>query len=198
MNQETRDFSLFWAKFQRLAQNLDLSEKTKISDLIQKLHHSIQHKLAIGEEEPTNLVQLACQCQKIEQALKEANCSKLVQDRIAEQNATRRNNESTRTIVNTLASAAQPANSNLTTLRMACISQPRAQLAAPSNTNTSTVATPQLTEDEMEKLKKFNRCFNCKEKRHAARNCRRPSKLYLAVSASLQEVELVEEDLGKK
>ena len=34
LNQGTRDFSLFWAEFQRLAQDLDLSEETKISDLI--------------------------------------------------------------------------------------------------------------------------------------------------------------------
>ena len=34
LNQGTRDFSSFWAEFQRLAQDLDLSEKTKISDLI--------------------------------------------------------------------------------------------------------------------------------------------------------------------
>ena len=80
LNQGTRDFSSFWAKFQRLAQDLDLSEETKISDLIQKSHHSIQHKLATGDEKPTNLVQLARRCQRIEQALKEANCSKLVQD----------------------------------------------------------------------------------------------------------------------
>ena len=78
LNQGTRDFSSFWAEFQRLAQDLDLSEKTKISDLIQKSHHLIQHKLATGEEEPTNLVQLARRCQKIKQALKEANRSKLV------------------------------------------------------------------------------------------------------------------------
>ena len=64
LNQGTRDFSSFWAEFQRLAQDLDLSEETKISDLIQKSHHTIQHKLATGKEEPTNLVQLACQCKK--------------------------------------------------------------------------------------------------------------------------------------
>ena len=135
LNQGTRDFSSFWAEFQRLAQDLDLSEETKISDLIQKLHHSIQHKLATGEEEPTNLVQLARCCQRIEQALKEANRSKLVQDWIAEQNATRRNNENNgsnrQPIVNSPAAAPAPANSNSMSTQMAQISQPRAQLAAP-------------------------------------------------------------------
>ena len=56
LNQGTRNFSSFWAKFQRLAQDLDFSEETKISDLIQKSHHTIRHKLATGEEKPTNLV----------------------------------------------------------------------------------------------------------------------------------------------
>ena len=41
LNQGIRDFSSFWAEFQRLAQDLDLNEETKISDLIQKSHHSI-------------------------------------------------------------------------------------------------------------------------------------------------------------
>ena len=119
-------------------------------------------------------------------------------DRIAER-ATRRNNgyngSSRQAIVNPPAAGAAPsANSNLT-LRMAQISQPRAQTSIPAaSTQASSVAVTggQLTEDEMEKLKKFNRCFNCKEEGHAARNCTRPSKPYSAVSAVLQKVELVE------
>ena len=44
---------------------------------------------------------------------------------------------------------------------------------------------------------KFGRCFNCKEEEHAARNCTRPSKPYSAVSAALQEVELVEDSMSE-
>ena len=155
-----------------------------------------------GDKNPTNLLQLAKRCQKIEQGLKKIDCSQIVQDWIAER-ATRRNNGYNRkqAIVNPPAtSAAPPANLNLTTLHMACILQPRAQLVAPSNTNTNppTIATPQLTSKEMDWLKKFNRCFNCKEEGHASKNCTRPSKPYLAVSAALQEVELVEKDLEKE
>ena len=198
LNQGTRDFSSFWAEFQRLVQDLDLSEETKISDLIQKSHHTIQHKLATRDEEPTNLVQLARRCQRIEQVLKELNRSKLVQDRIAKR-ATRRNNgyNGKQAIVNPPAtSAAPPASPNSTTSRMGQISQPRAQLAAPSNTNTNsaTLATPRLTSEEMDRLRKFNRCFNCKEKGHVSRNCTKPSKPYSAVSAALQEVTIVEEN----
>ena len=201
LSQGARDFSSFWAEFQRLAQDLDLSEETKISDLIQKSHHTIEHKLATGEEELTNLVQLACQCQRIEQALKEANCSKMVQDRIAER-ATRRNNgnngSNRQPIVNSPAAAPSAANSNSTSTRMAQISQSCAQLAAPPvrtpSTTTTNSATPQLSTEEMDRLMKFGRCFNCKEEGHAARNCTKPNRPYSVVSAALQEVTLVEEE----
>ena len=154
-------------------------------------------------------MQLARRYQQIEQALKEANRSKLVQDRIAKQSANQRNNGSNRQpIVNSPAiSAASPANLNATTSRMARISQPQAQLAAPSlvrTTSTTTMttnsATSRLTTKEIDRLMKFGKCFNCKEERHTSRNCTRPSKLYLSVSAALQEVTLVEDasDLGKE
>ena len=99
------------------------------------------------EEDPTDLLQLAKRCQRIKQGLKKVDRSQLVQDRIAEQSATQRNNRnngSTRTIVNTPASAALPANLNATTLRIAQISQPQAQLVAPPlarTTSTMTTAT---------------------------------------------------------
>ena len=210
--QGTRDFSSFWAEFQRLTQDLDLSEEIKISDLIQKSHHSIQHKLATGEEEPTNLLQLAKRCQRIEQSLKEVNRSKYVQDRNAEREAAQKNNgsKSNRTIVNSPTTSAAPmqANFNLTN-RMARISQPRAQINAPAaaaSTPTVTIpaayngSRPRLSEDEMEKLKKFDRCFNCKEVGHSARGCMRPNRPYSSVNAALQEVMLLENtsESGKK
>ena len=62
------------------------------------------------------------------------------------------------------------------------------------------VTSRRLTKDEMEKLKKFNRYFNCKTEGHAARNCTRLTKPYSAVSAALQEVTLVKDasDSGKE
>ena len=50
-----------------------------------------------------------------------------------------------------------------------------------------------LTDKEMEQLKKFGRCYNRKQKGHAARRYTQPARLYLTISAQLQEVELVEE-----
>ena len=64
-------------------------------------------------------MQLAHCCQRIEQALKEANCNELVQDQIAEQTAKRTNNgyngTSRQPIVNSLVNAVLvPINFNLT------------------------------------------------------------------------------------
>lgn len=76
LRQGTREFSSFWAEFRRLAQDLNHSEETLIDDLSDKCHYSIQRQLATGEEDPTDLVQLAKRCQRIEQALKKADRSK--------------------------------------------------------------------------------------------------------------------------
>ena len=59
LSQGTPEFGFFWAEFQRLAQDLDHSKKSLIDDRIEKSHYSIQQQLAAGEEDPTNLVQLA-------------------------------------------------------------------------------------------------------------------------------------------
>ena len=177
---------------------LDQSEETLLDDLIEKCHHCIQRHLVDGSEDPTDLLHLAKRCQRIEQALKEANLSKLVQDRIAERNATRRNNGSARqSIVNAPTSAApHVANPNPTTTHMARISQPRAQLTASplAPVRTPNSATPRLTTEEMDRLRKFGRCFDCMGEGHVSAQCTRASRPYSAVSAALQEVTLVEDE----
>lgn len=50
-----RDFSSFWAEFQRLGADLDHSEETLIDDLLHKAHYTIQQQLATGDEDPTVL-----------------------------------------------------------------------------------------------------------------------------------------------
>ena len=118
-----------------------------------------------------------------------------------------KNNGSTRTIVNTPASAALPANFNATTLRIAQISQSRAQLAAfllvrTTSTTITTInlATLWLTTKEIDQLMKFDKCFNYKKEEHTSRNCIRLNKPYSAVRVVLQKLELVENsasELGK-
>lgn len=55
----------------------------------------------------------------------------------------------------------------------------------------ATSSTPQLTKKEIEKLKKFDHCFNCKNKSYIALQCTQTVRFYLAVSAALQEMILV-------
>ena len=56
LRQGDQAFSVFWAEFYRLSQDLDHSEATLIDDLIEKSHHSIQNQLATGGEDPTDLI----------------------------------------------------------------------------------------------------------------------------------------------
>lgn len=91
LRQGTRDFNTLWAEFQRLAAELDHSDETLIDDVIEKCHVSIQRHLVAGEEDPTDLLQLATRCQRIEQGLKKVERSQFVHDRNAERNATRKN-----------------------------------------------------------------------------------------------------------
>ena len=115
LHQRMQDFNTFWAHFQQLTAELDHSEEIFIDNLIEKCHHSIQRHLVDEDKDLINLLQLAKCCQKIKQGLKKVNHSQLVQNRIAERNNTRRNNESTRTIVNTPAASAAPL-ANLTAM----------------------------------------------------------------------------------
>ena len=90
-----------------------------------------------GDEDPTNLLQLAKRCQRIKQELKKMDQSQLMQDQIAKQSATRKNNgnngSNRQCIVNSLiiSAALQTSNSNATSMRISQISQLHAQLAAP-------------------------------------------------------------------
>ena len=80
LRQGDRDFSDFWAKFQRLAARLDHSKETLIDDLVEKCRYTIQQQLATGEEDPTSLNQLAKRCQRIELSLKKVGRNKLAQE----------------------------------------------------------------------------------------------------------------------
>lgn len=44
---------------------------------------------------------------------------------------------------------------------------------------------------------KFGWCFKCKQKGHMLLDCTQPFQLYLAISALLQEVTLVEDNVAE-
>lgn len=96
------------SEFQRLAAELDHSEETLIDDLIEKSHYKIKQQLATGEEDPTNLVQLAKRCQRIEQSLKTVTRDKALHEKsMARRNAapTNRNEAVTVTTPNNTTSS---------------------------------------------------------------------------------------------
>ena len=53
-----------------------------------------------------------------------------------------------------------------------------------------------FTREKQEKFMKFERCFKCKQEGHMLPDCTQPFRLYLAVSALLQEVTLVEDKVA--
>ena len=110
-----------------------------IDDLIEKSHHSIQLQLATGNEDSTDLIKLARHCQRIEHQLKSVDCAQFMEDQNAKQKVTRRNNglEPNKAIVSALISSAAPVPANLNpTPRMAYISEPHIQAAAPPRVST--------------------------------------------------------------
>ena len=132
LQQGTRDFSIFWAKFLRFSQELDYSKATLIDDLIKKCNYTIQEKLAIGEENFTDLLKLAKCYQRIEFAIKSLEQNNGLYERELAQRNNRLVSQS-KIIVDSPGSSAALAqgNSNLTTpLRMAQILKSHVQAAA--------------------------------------------------------------------
>ena len=58
LRQGTKEFSSFWAEFQKLTQLLNHSDETLIADLIEKSNAFIQRQLSTGEQQPINFIKL--------------------------------------------------------------------------------------------------------------------------------------------
>lgn len=147
----------------------------------------IQRHLVTSEKDSMDLLQLATHCQKIKQRLKKVDCSQLVQDQISEQNAVQKNNRfvnqnNATSLLLTTSMALVRLNPNfITLLCMAQISQVCVQMAVllalltRTTTTTILVATSEplrLTKEKIKKLKKFRRCFNCKNKNYMRAACK--------------------------
>lgn len=164
------------------------------------MHYSITKQLATGEDDFTNLNQLIKQYQYIEHVLKNANQSqanhkrytmwKEASNQIVLASAFSKNPATTAIYV------ALPANPSLnqTTMQTTHIVQPRA-IAAAHSPSILSFCIPLLTDEEKEILKKFGRCFNYKHKSHMVPNCTNPLRPYLAVSALLQELTLLNDNV---
>jgi hypothetical protein len=73
--QGRRSFSEFWIEFQRLSTELNLSQETMVQDLQQKLSYELQDAL-VYMPETNDLTELARNCQRMDQRLKDRNTRK--------------------------------------------------------------------------------------------------------------------------
>ena len=197
LQQGTWDFKSFWAKFLSLSQQLNHLEATLIDDLIEKSHHSIQLQLATGDEDPTDLIQLAKRCQRIKQQLKSVDRAQFVEKQCVKKNAIWRNKKPVfnKAIVNVSVNSAAPMQANWNPA--ICVPQnfqPHAQVAAPpAGSMRTTIAllaaikASHLTNKEMNRLKKLGCCYKCTDQRYMAAYCTQQKRLYLSISAALQE-----------
>ena len=63
LRQGSKDFNTFWGEFQRLAVELDRTQATLISDLTSKLSLDMQRYMVNGDEDSTDLLKYAAQCE---------------------------------------------------------------------------------------------------------------------------------------
>ena len=142
--------------------------------------------------------------------MKNADRIKFIQDQNAKREAAQKNNGSknnglrpNKAIVSASGSSAALVQANLNlTSRMACLFQPRAQINASvafmrTSTPAPTTSGLWLSKEEMEKLKKFKKCFNCKQERHPTFRCTQPTRPYLAVNALLQKIMPMEDNASE-
>ena len=154
---------------------------TLIDDLIEKCHYSIQYKLAIDKKDPTNLLDLAKPCQRIEFAIKSLEQNKALYLRNSVWN--NRPISQNKIIVDSSGSSAAPVPTNHNpTPCIAQMSLLRAQAAVPlpvptwltiaiqptSRAISAALKTLWLTNKEVSRLKKLRKCYNCKDKGHTA------------------------------
>lgn len=180
LRQKTKGFSTFQAKC--LVTELDYSDKTLINDLINKCYHTIQDKLATGKTDSTDFLELTKCCLHIKQAVKKVSCNKYVQDQNVKQNIVWKNNASrnngfrpNKAIVSASGSNAAFVQANLNSIfYMARLSQLHIQINTLTTFMQINMPAPitssflRLIKKEIERLKKFGKCFNCKQEKHVA------------------------------
>ena len=137
LRQSSKDFNTFWGKFQWLAVELDQTQATLISDLTSKLSFDMQRYIVNGDEEPTDLLKYAAQCEQVYQKLKDIACVTAAVERSKEK----------RTSSNSTLAAKKVAMSlSITTIQ----------------TTSSAEPSRRLTINKHDQLMREARCFTCK------------------------------------
>ena len=156
----TKDFNSFWAKFQILASELDHNETTLICKLKYKLTPLLSWVMAGGVSRPKDIYEYAQQCQLAYQDLKDIK----LQTPAANFGGNRYNrgtNTNTSTSTNTKAAGPQ-ANRNKRPTNSLYSRLPFVISYSASTRLTCSKAT-RLTQEEIAKLQREDRCFTCKE-----------------------------------
>ena len=148
--QGSQTFNEFWAKFQLLTVELDMTEQTLIDHLTNKISNELQWAI-VNLPELTTVLELAQQCQRFDQNIQRA---KENQARIKKA-AAQRNPTSPSTSTSTLATTSDCTKS----------SEPH------------TASNPHSTHPDpaKERLMQQGRCFHCQEHGHMMRDCSRPA-----------------------
>ena len=151
----------------------------------------------MGEENPMSLTQLAKWCQRIELSLKKVGQNKLTYEHYAAWKTSPMATRSTSAaLVTTPTTSAAPASSQFAQVLQSCLLNIITTATNPVTPPAAATSLPRLTEKEQKKLMKFRRCFKYKQEGHTLPDCTQPFKLYSAVSALLQKVILVENNVA--
>ena len=180
LRMKDKEFSTFWAEFQRLAADLDHGDATLISELTYKLTPSLQRQLATGERQPTNLYEYAERCQRAYQGLKDAERNQVAVEKIEARKAT------TLTIKKSSATASTSSAATASTPSTA------SQISHPFNMRGT-----QLTEEEKALLKREDRCWRCKEVADHRGGCVKEWRPMSWITSQVNEVSVVSSGVGK-
>ena len=157
-----KDFHSFWGEFQRIAFNLTYDDETLMTEMIHKLHPTLQRLVVVGPP-AKSVYDLAKQCQRIYEGGLQADKTERIANRIDMQKQRR-----TRTF-----GAFASSSTALAPAAIAPAPFPRQPLSEskPRLFNPSPDAAPRLTQKELQILSKQGRCFKCKELGHRTPAC---------------------------
>ena len=161
----------FFAKFQRLAMELDWNKATLISNFMFKLSYKMQRQLSTGNKKPTNLFRYAKRCQRVLQRLKNPAHIKAVSKKYAEKNAT------AATATTSISPAPKKVSTSTTTIQ---------------TTNSTNLSCRQPTTHEQDRLIREKSCFTCKEHEHQTAKCSNEWKPMTLLAASCMVVHKVQ------
>ena len=174
-----REFHAFWSEFQRLANELEYSEKTLLNELRNKMNFGLQKMLAVEAYKATDLYEFARLCMHTDQTIREVE---------TKTKGYRKNFVGPSVPI---ASTAGGTTSIVKASTPALTRTPAMPSATSSRSSTPFMARAPHPDPIMEKRIKEGRCFNCDLTGHMAKDCPQPRK------GRVSEMSAEAEDSGK-